>query len=109
MLSNVADLSDVLAGMTRDGLPVTPGIGGLHEPVLSGVISAGSGAIPWTCGGGRPSATRTRVPSLAWRACDLFLHVCSTYPDLASSGLSNNAPCTRSARARSSSITPAFL
>ena len=38
MLSNVADLSDVLAGMTRDGLPVTPALAACMSPYIRGHI-----------------------------------------------------------------------
>ena len=38
MLSNVADLSDVLAGMTRDGLPVTPALAACTSPYIRGHI-----------------------------------------------------------------------
>ena len=39
MLSNVADLSDVLAGMTRDGLPVTPALAACMTPYIPGHAS----------------------------------------------------------------------
>jgi hypothetical protein len=38
MLSIVADLSDVLAGMTRDGLPVTPALAACMSPYIRGHI-----------------------------------------------------------------------
>ena len=38
MLSNVSDLSEVLAGMTRDGHPVTPGLAACMSPYIRGHI-----------------------------------------------------------------------
>ena len=69
MLSNVADLSDVLAGMTRDGLPVTPALAACTSPYIRGHIRRF----------GRYSLRRMDVPPplnpgpVPWhrRACDL--------------------------------------
>jgi TnpA family transposase len=38
MLSNVSDLSEVLAGMTRDGHPVIPGLAACRSPYIRGHI-----------------------------------------------------------------------
>jgi hypothetical protein len=63
--------------MTRDGHPVTPGLAACMSPYIRGHIR----------GFGRYFLDMADVPPqlnpgpyLAWKASDLFLHVCSTYP-----------------------------
>ena len=55
MLSNVADLSDVLAGMTHDGHPVIPGLAACRSPLHPGSYPPVRALFPGH--GGRPSTT----------------------------------------------------
>ena len=77
MLSNVADMTDVLSAMAEDGHPVTPAWSPASAPIRASTSAASASTFStWTTCPARSIRSRSRSS----RPCDHFLHVSSNLP-----------------------------
>ena len=77
MLSNVADLSQVLSDMARNGHPVTPDLVASTSSTPADISCASDNTrLTWSIYQTRSTHSRSSLR----RLCDYFLHVSRTYP-----------------------------